>query len=57
MYASSPQELERAWRDYDRMDADVTMAKTNLLERLEALGSPQVRLALLSDRRSCLPLV
>ncbi|XP_048124355.1 pleckstrin homology domain-containing family A member 5 isoform X4 [Alosa alosa] len=36
-----PQELERAWRDHDRLEADVTTAKTNLLERLEALGSPQ----------------
>ncbi|XP_050963201.1 pleckstrin homology domain-containing family A member 5 isoform X25 [Labeo rohita] len=34
-------ELERSWREYDRMEADVTMAKTNLLEQLEALGSPQ----------------
>ncbi|KAL2102697.1 hypothetical protein ACEWY4_001865 [Coilia grayii] len=34
-------ELERAWREYDRLEADVTTAKANLLERLEALGSPQ----------------
>ncbi|XP_074554694.1 pleckstrin homology domain-containing family A member 5-like isoform X2 [Halichoeres trimaculatus] len=34
-------ELERSWRDYDRLSADVTLAKTNLLEQLEALGSPQ----------------
>ncbi|XP_077957530.1 pleckstrin homology domain-containing family A member 5 isoform X20 [Gasterosteus aculeatus] len=34
-------ELERSWRDYDKMRADVTMAKSNLLEQLEALGSPQ----------------
>ncbi|KAM4615417.1 pleckstrin homology domain-containing family A member 5-like [Polymixia lowei] len=34
-------ELERSWREYDRMEADVTQAKTNLLEQLEALGSPQ----------------
>ncbi|XP_063073160.1 pleckstrin homology domain-containing family A member 5 isoform X17 [Engraulis encrasicolus] len=34
-------ELERAWREYDRMEADVNTAKANLLERLEALGSPQ----------------
>uniref|UniRef100_A0A9J8D791 Pleckstrin homology domain containing, family A member 5 n=1 Tax=Cyprinus carpio carpio TaxID=630221 RepID=A0A9J8D791_CYPCA len=34
-------ELERSWREYDRLEADVTMAKTNLLEQLEALGSPQ----------------
>uniref|UniRef100_A0A3Q3IMS3 Pleckstrin homology domain containing, family A member 5 n=1 Tax=Monopterus albus TaxID=43700 RepID=A0A3Q3IMS3_MONAL len=34
-------ELERSWREYDRLEADVTMAKSNLLEQLEALGSPQ----------------
>ncbi|XP_052439483.1 pleckstrin homology domain-containing family A member 5 isoform X5 [Carassius gibelio] len=34
-------ELERSLREYDRLEADVTMAKTNLLEQLEALGSPQ----------------
>ncbi|XP_073694562.1 pleckstrin homology domain-containing family A member 5 [Garra rufa] len=34
-------ELERSWREYDRLEADVTMAKTSLLEQLEALGSPQ----------------
>uniref|UniRef100_A0A671K582 Pleckstrin homology domain-containing family A member 5-like n=1 Tax=Sinocyclocheilus anshuiensis TaxID=1608454 RepID=A0A671K582_9TELE len=34
-------ELERSWREYDRLEADVNMAKTNLLEQLEALGSPQ----------------
>ncbi|XP_062238697.1 pleckstrin homology domain-containing family A member 5-like isoform X2 [Platichthys flesus] len=34
-------ELERSWRDYDRLEADVTQAKSNLLEQLEALGSPQ----------------
>ncbi|XP_068442057.1 pleckstrin homology domain-containing family A member 5-like isoform X3 [Clinocottus analis] len=34
-------ELERSWREYDRMGADVTLAKSNLLEQLEALGSPQ----------------
>ncbi|KAM6961929.1 pleckstrin homology domain-containing family A member 5-like isoform 2-T2 [Tautogolabrus adspersus] len=34
-------ELERSWRDYDRLGADVTLAKSNLLEQLEALGSPQ----------------
>ncbi|XP_073802632.1 pleckstrin homology domain-containing family A member 5 isoform X37 [Danio rerio] len=34
-------ELERSWREYDRLEADVTLAKTNLLEQLEALGSPQ----------------
>ncbi|XP_036962760.1 pleckstrin homology domain-containing family A member 5-like isoform X3 [Acanthopagrus latus] len=34
-------ELERSWREYDKLEADVTMAKNNLLEQLEALGSPQ----------------
>ncbi|XP_048112045.1 pleckstrin homology domain-containing family A member 5-like isoform X3 [Alosa alosa] len=34
-------ELERSWREYDRLEADVAMAKSNLLEQLEALGSPQ----------------
>ncbi|CAN9499090.1 unnamed protein product [Ophioblennius macclurei] len=34
-------ELERSWRDYDRLEGDVALAKSNLLEQLEALGSPQ----------------
>ncbi|XP_077450659.1 pleckstrin homology domain-containing family A member 5-like isoform X2 [Stigmatopora argus] len=34
-------ELERAWGDYDRLEGDVILAKSNLLEQLEALGSPQ----------------
>ncbi|KAJ8261868.1 hypothetical protein GJAV_G00159370 [Gymnothorax javanicus] len=34
-------ELDRSWREYDRLEADVAMAKSNLLEQLEALGSPQ----------------
>ncbi|XP_070785242.1 pleckstrin homology domain-containing family A member 5-like [Enoplosus armatus] len=34
-------ELERSWREYERLGADVTLAKSNLLEQLEALGSPQ----------------
>uniref|UniRef100_A0A3B4UNN0 Pleckstrin homology domain containing, family A member 5 n=1 Tax=Seriola dumerili TaxID=41447 RepID=A0A3B4UNN0_SERDU len=34
-------ELERSWREYDRLEVDVTQAKSNLLEQLEALGSPQ----------------
>ncbi|XP_062403084.1 pleckstrin homology domain-containing family A member 5-like isoform X3 [Sardina pilchardus] len=34
-------ELERSWREYDLLEADVAMAKSNLLEQLEALGSPQ----------------
>lgn len=36
------QELERSWRDYDKLEGDVTLAKNNLLEQLEVLGSPQV---------------
>lgn len=28
--------------EYDRLGAEVTLAKSNLLEQLEALGSPQV---------------
>uniref|UniRef100_A0A7N9AUH1 Pleckstrin homology domain containing A5 n=1 Tax=Mastacembelus armatus TaxID=205130 RepID=A0A7N9AUH1_9TELE len=34
-------ELERSWREYDRLEVDVTLAKNSLLEQLEALGSPQ----------------
>ncbi|XP_078113393.1 pleckstrin homology domain-containing family A member 5-like isoform X2 [Sander vitreus] len=34
-------ELEQSWRDYDKLEGDVTLAKNNLLEQLEALGSPQ----------------
>ncbi|XP_035012656.1 pleckstrin homology domain-containing family A member 5 isoform X4 [Hippoglossus stenolepis] len=34
-------ELERSWREYDQLEGDVTLAKNNLLEQLEALGSPQ----------------
>ncbi|CAF96764.1 unnamed protein product [Tetraodon nigroviridis] len=34
-------ELERSWREYDRLGAEVTLARSNLLEQLEALGSPQ----------------
>ncbi|KAM3587889.1 uncharacterized protein V6R79_016343 [Siganus canaliculatus] len=34
-------ELERSWREYDRLGTDVNLAKSNLLEQLEALGSPQ----------------
>ncbi|KAG7277629.1 hypothetical protein CRUP_025314 [Coryphaenoides rupestris] len=34
-------ELERSWREYDRLEVDVTQAKSSLLEHLEALGSPQ----------------
>ncbi|XP_076025296.1 pleckstrin homology domain-containing family A member 5-like isoform X2 [Genypterus blacodes] len=34
-------ELERSMREYDRLEVDVTLAKSNLLQQLEALGSPQ----------------
>ncbi|KAM9754714.1 pleckstrin homology domain-containing family A member 5 isoform 12-T12 [Menidia menidia] len=34
-------ELERSWREFERLEGDVTLAKNNLLEQLEALGSPQ----------------
>ncbi|KAK1906231.1 Pleckstrin like domain containing family A member 5, partial [Dissostichus eleginoides] len=34
-------ELERSWGEYERLGADVTLAKSTLLEQLEALGSPQ----------------
>ncbi|XP_053283645.1 pleckstrin homology domain-containing family A member 5 isoform X5 [Pleuronectes platessa] len=34
-------ELECSWREYDQLEGDVTLAKNNLLEQLEALGSPQ----------------
>ncbi|KAG7267033.1 hypothetical protein CRUP_004168 [Coryphaenoides rupestris] len=34
-------ELDRSWREYDRLEGDVGAARTSLLERLEALGSPQ----------------
>ena len=39
---SLPQELERSWREYEKLEGDVSLAKDNLLEQLEALGSPQV---------------
>ncbi|KAM7414829.1 hypothetical protein PAMA_019583 [Pampus argenteus] len=34
-------EMERSWREYDKLEGDVALAKNNLLEQLEALGSPQ----------------
>ncbi|XP_057180783.1 pleckstrin homology domain-containing family A member 5 isoform X25 [Triplophysa rosa] len=34
-------EVERSCREFDRLEADVALAKSNLLEQLEALGSPQ----------------
>lgn len=42
-FLHTQQELERSCREYDKLEGDVTLAKTNLLEQLEALGSPQVR--------------
>lgn len=42
MSLSQLQELERSWRDYDRLEGEVTATKNILLEQLEALGSPQV---------------
>ncbi|XP_029101777.1 LOW QUALITY PROTEIN: pleckstrin homology domain-containing family A member 5-like [Scleropages formosus] len=33
-------ELERSWREYDRLESDVSLAKSNLLQQLEA-QSPQ----------------
>lgn len=42
---SSPnQELERLWREFDKIEGEVTVTKNILLEQLEALGSPQVHL-------------
>uniref|UniRef100_H2V2Z0 Pleckstrin homology domain containing A5 n=1 Tax=Takifugu rubripes TaxID=31033 RepID=H2V2Z0_TAKRU len=35
-------ELERLWREYDKIEGEVTVTKNILLEQLEALGSPQV---------------
>ncbi|XP_061630844.1 pleckstrin homology domain-containing family A member 5-like isoform X2 [Phyllopteryx taeniolatus] len=34
-------ELEQSWREYDHLEGAVILAKCNLLEQLEALGSPQ----------------
>ncbi|XP_058272844.1 pleckstrin homology domain-containing family A member 5 isoform X6 [Hemibagrus wyckioides] len=34
-------ELDRSWKEYDKLESDVTLAKRNLLDQLEALGSPQ----------------
>ncbi|XP_077371983.1 pleckstrin homology domain-containing family A member 5 isoform X3 [Festucalex cinctus] len=34
-------ELERSWREYDHLEGAVILSKSNLLEQLEALGSPQ----------------
>ncbi|MEQ2307263.1 hypothetical protein AMECASPLE_016507 [Ameca splendens] len=34
-------ELERSGREFERLEAEVIIAKNNLLQQLEALGSPQ----------------
>ncbi|MBN3301991.1 PKHA5 protein, partial [Amia calva] len=34
-------ELDRSWREYDRLESEVTLAKNNLHEQLEALGNSQ----------------
>lgn len=34
-------ELQQSKQDYNKLEGDVTQAKSNLLEQLEALGSPQ----------------
>ncbi|XP_068168207.1 pleckstrin homology domain-containing family A member 5-like isoform X2 [Antennarius striatus] len=34
-------ELERSWRDYDKLEGEVLVAKSNLLDQLDALGSPR----------------
>nr|XP_040018236.1 pleckstrin homology domain-containing family A member 5-like isoform X1 [Gasterosteus aculeatus aculeatus]XP_040018237.1 pleckstrin homology domain-containing family A member 5-like isoform X1 [Gasterosteus aculeatus aculeatus] len=34
-------ELELSWREYEKLEGDVALAKNDLLEQLEALGSPQ----------------
>ncbi|XP_064175725.1 pleckstrin homology domain-containing family A member 5-like isoform X3 [Anguilla rostrata] len=33
--------LERSWRDFSQLETDVTLIRNNLLEQLEALGTPQ----------------
>lgn len=42
VYPMSNQELELSWREYEKLEGDVALAKNDLLEQLEALGSPQV---------------
>lgn len=42
VYCGVLKELERSWKEYDKLESDVTLAKRNLLDQLEALGSPQV---------------
>lgn len=36
------QELERAWREYDKLEYDVTVTKNHMQEQLERLGEVQV---------------
>uniref|UniRef100_A0A3B3R3F2 Pleckstrin homology domain containing, family A member 5 n=1 Tax=Paramormyrops kingsleyae TaxID=1676925 RepID=A0A3B3R3F2_9TELE len=36
------QELERSWREYERLEGDVSLSKSRLTEQLEALGGLQV---------------
>ncbi|XP_073477489.1 pleckstrin homology domain-containing family A member 5 isoform X8 [Aquarana catesbeiana] len=38
-------ELERAWRDYDKLEREVTTARNQLRERLERLGEVQTETA------------
>lgn len=38
------QELERAWREYDKLEYDVTITKNHMQEQLERTGEVQVRL-------------
>lgn len=42
--SSVNQELEQLWRQYDKIEGEVTVTKNILLEQLETLGSPQVHL-------------
>ncbi|XP_077567738.1 pleckstrin homology domain-containing family A member 5-like isoform X9 [Stigmatopora nigra] len=34
-------DLERSWREYNQLEGTVIQAKSNLLEKLDSLGSPQ----------------
>ncbi|XP_039625682.1 pleckstrin homology domain-containing family A member 5 isoform X3 [Polypterus senegalus] len=34
-------EIERSWREYDKLESEVALAKANLLERLEKVGEMQ----------------
>lgn len=37
------QELERAWREYDKLEYDVTVTRNQMQEQLDRLGEVQVR--------------